>query len=405
MRPNADLELISMQRRRVVITGIGVLVPGGKGKEEFWEILKTSRAELAVSKERISEGERYRYSGLIKEVELEEVPPIVLKQTDIATRFAMSTALMAIKDAELSLDEGLLSELGYFFGTELGGLSYAETEYRNYVERGFRYLSPYLSIGMFYSAPIGQLSIFLKTTGFSKTYCSGECSSSTAIGEAYRAILDAKAQVIIGGGYEKANTESSSLIYYYQDHLAYGDSAERIALSKPYNPESTGMLLSDGAGMVVMENYDYARSRNAYIYGEIVGFQQGFAVKNNPEVIKRVIWDALMEANLKPEEICYIHGSGLGLPVWDQLEIDTINEIFGEKVLFGSPGTMFGNTLGALGALELISSILSLENGKFCIYPNNEKVATPKEALLNILILTRGLDGNVVALIVKRECV
>jgi 3-oxoacyl-[acyl-carrier-protein] synthase II len=405
MRPNADRELILMERRRVAITGIGVLTPGGKGKAEFWESLKQSRTELAVSQERVSGSERYRYSGLIKEVELDEVPPIVLKQTDIATRFAMATALMAIKDAGLAIDESLAGELGYFFGTELGGLSYAETEYRNYVEKGFRYLSPYLSIGMFYSAPIGQLSIFLKTTGFSKTYCSGECSSSMAIGEAYRTILDEKARVIIGGGYEKANTESSSLIYYYQDYLAYGDSAKRISVSKPYHSESTGMLLSDGAGMVVMENYDYALSRNAYIYGEIAGFQQGFAVKNDPEVIKRVIQDALREANLKPEEICYIHGSGLGLPFWDRLEIDTIKEIFGEQVLFGSPGTMPGNTLGALGALELITVILSSENSQLYVFPDHEKVAISKDALLNILILTRGLDGNVAVLIFRRECV
>ncbi|HEX9058931.1 MAG TPA: beta-ketoacyl synthase N-terminal-like domain-containing protein, partial [Clostridia bacterium] len=211
-----------MYNNRVVITGIGVSLPEVSGKSDFWNSIMNKTYNFTVTREKVDNTEKYRYSGQLESVDLTGVPPIIIKQADIATQFALSTVLMALDDANIKPDDAVVKDIGFFFGTELGGLKFAEIEYSKYVEKGYRYISPYLSIGMFYSAPIGQLSIILGAKGFSKTYCSGECSGSTAIGEAYRVIKDGLAKIIVSGGYEKSNTLSSNLIYHDKNLLACG---------------------------------------------------------------------------------------------------------------------------------------------------------------------------------------
>lgn len=392
-----------MKKKRVVITGIGILAPGVRSKLELINAIKQNDYQLSVVEDKISDFHRYRYGGAIDDLALEGIPPIVIKQADLATQYAMFTSLKAIEDSRVILNEDILKELGFFFGTELGGLSFAECEYRNFSERGFRYMSPYLSIGMFYSAAIGHLSIQTKAKGFSKTYCSGECSSSMAIGEAYRTIQDGQAKVLIAGGYEKANTESSCLIYYSDNKLAYGKSKEELQVPVPYDSQNNGMILSDGAGMIQLEDYDFALSRDAHIYGEVIAYKQGFSHENDLQIIKNTILSAIEEACIEVQDISYIHGSGLGMRDWDQIDIAVINEIFGKCSDLGAPGNTFGNTLGALGALQVICSTLQL-NGELESYIFSTEHKNRQDICKRYaLILSRSMDGNIVVLIISKN--
>jgi 3-oxoacyl-[acyl-carrier-protein] synthase II len=390
-----------MNKNRVVVTGLGVLLKDVNGKEECWSKILKGKQDFDIIDEVVNGLKLYRYIGKISNFELKDCSPIVLKQTDDAIQYAMYAAKMALKDSNLELNNELLDEMGLFFGSELGGLTYAENEYKNIVENGYRYLSPYLTIGHFYSAPIGQLSIELKIKGYSKTYCNGECSSSIAIGEAYRTISDDLAKVIVSGGFDKADTNVVALIYNSTEKLAFSKSMDHIPENIPYGDKNGGIVISSGSSALVLEEYEYAKSRNAHIYCEIKAFQQGFSDKDDIRVLKNIIFSALNEANIKEKDITYVHGSAYGLAEHDKNELEILKGIFGNEIIIGCPGSIFGNTLGAFGSTQMVASILAIENNKYPFYKNdyfNHKYKNTKY----ILVLTRSLEGDITVIILKK---
>lgn len=393
-----------MVKNRVALSGISIMGQNVSTKDDLWGAISVKNPNWNIVKEKINGSVTYRNSGSIENFNtVGYFPPIMAKQADIATQYAIVSSMQALNDAGIEITEDNADDIGLFMGTEWGGFSYAEKEYRNYVNRGFRYLSPYLCIGMFFSAPIGQLSILLKLKGYCKTYVAGECSSSIAIGEAYRRIKQNQARVIVAGGYDKNNTESSTMVYHSKGALATGSSQVAISKSVPYAEDSQGMILSDGVGMVVLQNWDDAIKNSAKIYGEIVGFSQGFSSDQNEDDLKYIINTALDDAGIPSKNIDYIHGSGMGIPEWDSIEKEVIQKIFGESAVWGAPGSNLGNSLGAYGVTSLISSLECLNKESFITYNGNIISINPEKSVLNILVLTRSLEGTISVLVVRKD--
>jgi 3-oxoacyl-[acyl-carrier-protein] synthase II len=283
-------------------------------------------------------------------------------------------------------------------------MSYAEIEYSKLLKRGYRYLSPYLVIGMFFSALIGQISILLKQTGISKTFVAGEASSLIALGEAVNNIKMGNAEYIFAGGYEKANTETSGMVYIEQgiaDCTVKDVSGSQGSKGPGIYPQNgSHMILSDGACAMLLEKEETALQRNITPYGEIIGFAQGFSTKDDDTVVRDVIFRSLENAEITVRDVNFVHGSLFRIKEFDAIEEKCIAEIFPDSTVYGSPASQFGNSLGAYGSLSTAISVFAMCNGYF-YNTKLEKIPLPGDNIHGI-ILARGIDGNVASLVVKK---
>lgn len=358
----------------IVITGLGVLLQDVEGKEDFLHKINNKTINLTKISEYIDSKEIYRMAGIINDVNIIEIKPIVLRQMDIATKIGVKASLLSLNDSDISKED--YEDIGIFMGTDLGGESFAEDEYIKYIDKGYKFLSPYLTISMFFSAVVGQLSILLGAKGFSKTYCAGECSSSIAIGEAYNSLLCSNNVKIIAGGYEKANTKISSEIYYYNNLLDYSENSN-LELK-------TNNVLSDGAGAVVLEKKENAIKRGAKIYGSIKGFAQGFSKDNDKKLLEFLINKVIKDSGINKEDIKYMDYNMYSI---NEGEVRNLHEIMGNKIEINNLLHEIGNTIGANGSLQVISILINkqiIENGF-------------------ALVITRSVEGNVTALLVEKN--
>lgn len=362
-----------MYKGKTVITGLGIKIGDIDEKEEFKKIIDDDNEVFKFTEvqEKINDKKINRKAGLINEVSISEIKPIVLRQIDIASKIGIKSALVSLKDSKL--DNEKYEKMGIFMGTEFGGATFAEDECEKFIDNGYKKLSPYLTISMFFSAVIGQLSIYTHAEGFCKTFCAGECSSIIAIGQAYESIVEEKNELAIAGGYEKANTKKTSITYYFSNNLD-------MNIGSKVNYEK---VLTDGAGTLVLEKEEDVQKRNAKVYGYIRGYRQGFSRKNNKELLNVLIEDVLKSAGISKSDIGYIDYNMFNS---NKEEVGNLREIVGNDIKIGNLSYKVGNTIGATGSIQCISSLLSksIENG--CL----------------ILIITRSIEGNITILFMEK---
>lgn len=356
--------------RRVVITGIGVISPNGIGKDAFWQALEEGKSGISKVSRFDTSIFPASLAGEVKDFNpLDFMPAKKIQRTDRSTHFVIAATSMAIKDARLELTRKIKEEANVLIGTALSGhLSYIE-QLRIYFTKGYQSVSPFAAVSCFIDACSGQLSIFFGLKGPTETICAGCASSSNAIIEAYKRIKTKETDICIAGGTDAPIAEDIYCGFCQAGVLSQKDSSA----PSPFDKNRDGTVLSEGAGIVILEELNHALSRNApHIYGEIIGYgmttdaYQMAGIEPTGEQRIRAIKLALRSAGVQPEDINYISAHGTGTVLNDANESKIIKEVFGKhaySIPVSSIKSMIGHTQGAAGALEVISCLMALNKG------------------------------------------
>ena len=362
--------------RRVVVTGMGIVAPSGVGKTDFWNNMREGTSFISpISK---FDASRYpsRIAGEVKEFNYPDVfSKRLLKKLDRFSHMALVATDLALKDGKVELAEEDLNRVGVFVGNALGGWEYAETELRDLYVEGLEGVSPYQATAWFPAAPQGQISIHYGIKGYSKTVISDRASSLMALGYAARTIKKGGVDMVLAGGTEAPITPYALLCCNTSGVLSTRNE-EAASAYRPFDGTRDGFVVGEGAGIVVLEEMDHALERGAHIYGEIVGYAtncDGYhRIDFDPEgdQLARAIKTALHESRVSSREVDYICADGDATEDGDRSETRAVKKVFGKeayKIPISAPKSMTGNLLGASGAVDLITTLLSMEHS--CILP------------------------------------
>lgn len=357
--------------RRVVITGIGVISPIGSDKESFWENLVAGNS--GISKVESFDVSRYpcRIAGEIKDFDpTGHMEKKEAKRVDRFTQLGVAAALQAWKDSGLDQLQLNKEEIGVLVGSGIGGIQTMEEQHRILSEKGPRRVSPFFIPALIANMASGYISILLGLKGPNSTVVTACASSTHSVGDAWHIIKRGDAEIMLAGGAEAT-----------LGHLAFAGFSSARALStrndeperasRPFDKKRDGFVMGEGAGVLILETLDHAMDRGAQIYGEIAGYGMSgdgyHMTAPDPEGRGAFLsmQRALKSAALKPEMIDYINAHGTSTEFNDKIETKAIRDLFGDhayRLAISSTKSMTGHLLGAAGAVELIATLLILEN-------------------------------------------
>jgi 3-oxoacyl-[acyl-carrier-protein] synthase II len=359
--------------RRVVITGIGAVSPCGLDTETTWHSVKEGKSGIA----RISLFDPTEYASQIAgeckgfDAEL-YVPKRDVRSMDRFIHLAMGAAEMTMRTANIGDDEALKLRTGTLIGVGIGGLGYIESMAKVLAAKGPGRISPYFIPGTISNLAPGQVSMKYKLKGVSYTNTSACSSGAHAIGEAFRTIVRGELDACVAGGAEAAITPLGVGGFAAMRALSKRNDAPEKA-SRPWDKGRDGFIISEGAGLLFMEEREHAIKRGAPIYAEIVGYGASADAHHltqpapEGEGAQRAMNAALADAKLAADAIDYVNAHGTSTPVGDLLELQAIRAVFGAHAQKGlwvsSTKSMTGHLLGAAGGLEAVFSVLALHEG------------------------------------------
>ncbi|MCJ7508001.1 MAG: beta-ketoacyl-ACP synthase II [candidate division Zixibacteria bacterium] len=359
-----------MEKRRVVITGIGVVAPNGIGIENFWDSVVHGRSGI----KKISHFNPSSYPSQIAG-EVNDFNPLnymslkSARRMDRFSQFAVACSRMALDDARLEINKSNSDKIGIALGSALGGIPNAEEQHSIFLEKGLKRVDPLLATKLFLGASTSQVSIELGINGHSNTIA-GACSVGTdSIGYAYDAIKNNFADIMVTGGSEAPLAPLTFGAFCLIGALSTRN-GDPTRASRPFDIERDGFVMSEGAGILILEDLENALERGISIYAEVLSYATTNDAYNmvqplpDGEQAKRAIQLALQNAGIKPNDVDYINAHGTSTPLNDKIETTIIKEIFGEyayKIPISSIKSMIGHTLGAAGAIEAIASVLTIK--------------------------------------------
>jgi len=360
-------------RRRVVVTGMGVVSPLGKIVKEFWEALLSAKNGIKLIDRFDVSQFPTKIAGLIDDFHPEErIDPKELKRMDLVTQYALYATYEAILDAGLSEGKFDPYRAGVIFSSGIGGIKTLEEEVIKLKEQGPRRVSPFLVPMMIVDITPGHISMRYGFKGPNYSVVSACASSAHAIGDAYRLIKYGDADIVISGGAEAPITPIGLAGFCSMRALSTRNDEPEKA-SRPFDKERDGFVMAEGAGAVVLEELEHALKRGAKIYAEVVGYgatadayhitaphPEGEGAVNSMRL-------AIEEAGISPEEVSYINAHGTSTQLNDAAETKAIKKLFGEyayKIPVSSTKSMTGHLLGAAGAVEFIATVMSVYTDK-----------------------------------------
>jgi 3-oxoacyl-[acyl-carrier-protein] synthase II len=359
-------------KRRVVVTGIGMISPLGVGNEPTWQALLEGRSGI----DRITKFDAAQFAcriaGEVRDFKPEDwIEKKEVKKSDTFIHYAIAAAQMAVDDAKFDSKSEDSDRVGVIIGSGIGGLPLIEEMHQKMLERGPSRISPFFIPGLIVNLASGQVSIRFGCKGPSSAPATACATGAHAIGDAYKIIQRDEADVMFAGGSEAVITP-----------LAVGGFAAMRALStrnddparasRPFDLNRDGFVMGEGSGVLLIEEREHALARGAKIYCEIAGYgmsSDAFHITSPAEDgsgMMRVMQRALKDANLPPESIDYINAHGTSTPVGDKTETVAIKRVFGEhakKVAVSSTKSMTGHLLGAAGGLESAIAAKVVETG------------------------------------------
>jgi len=358
-------------KRRVVVTGLGVVAPNGIGKDEFWKSLKEGKSGI----NKITRFDASTYSSQVAgEVDnfdpLDYMDPKTAKRMDRFSQFALACAKMAMEDAGLEVNDNHNGNVGVVSGSALGGMPYAESQHAIFMEKGLRRIDPLLATKLFPGEAASQISIQLNARGPAYTVSTACASGLDAIGLAFSLIKNGTMDVVVVGGAEAPLAPLTFGAFCNVRALSRANQNPQSAC-KPFDVERDGFIMSEGGGFMVLEELGHAVRRDARIYAELMGFgatsDAYHMTKTNPEGsgATSAINLALSEADLDPLSIEYVNAHGSSTPQNDEVETVVIKKVFNDyayKLPISSNKSMTGHSLGAAGAIEVIASVLTIKN-------------------------------------------
>ena len=409
-------------RRRVVVTGIGLVTPLGVGTEATWQALLAGRSGVGPITQFDASQFAARIAAEVKGFDpLNWVEKKELKKMDRFIQFALAAADLAIKDSGLRIDPAKAEDVGVCIGSGIGGFATIEKEHRTLLEQGPRKISPFFIPAVIVNLAAGWVSIRTGAKGPNLALCTACTTSAHAVGESLRLIQHGDADAMIAGGSEAAITPLAVGGFAAMRALSTrNDEPERA--SRPFDVDRDGFVMGEGSGILVLEELEAARARGARIHCEIVGYGMSgdayhiSAPCEDGDGARRVMARALKDAGVEPSVVDYVNVHGTSTPAGDTIEVAALKGVFGEhatRVAISSTKSMTGHLLGASGAVEAGISALALRDGMIpptinldnpdpacdldCV-PHTARKADVRYALSNSF----GFGGTNGALVLKR---
>ncbi len=355
--------------RRVVITGLGVISPLGNDPQELFKNLLAGRSGIGrlqtpfAEKLSICIGAQVDFDGALF------FPPGRLKILDRVSQLALSAAAQAVTNAGLVFQGGDDPRCGVYLGTGMGGAETTDGGYAILYREGSERLPPFTVVMTMNNAPAAWIALEYGLTGPCLTYSTACSSSAVAVGEAYRQIALGRIDAALAGGSEAPLTYGTMKAWEALRTLALEDPENPAASCKPFSKNRTGLVLGEGAAIVVLEDLERARSRAVPVHAELVGYSQTTDVAHitRPSLAGQAhaLRSALEDSKMEPEEIDYINAHGTATSQNDAVETAAIKAAFGRRsyeIPISSTKSMHGHLLGAAGAMELIVAIMSLKH-------------------------------------------
>lgn len=371
-----------MQPRRVVITGIGVVTPIGTGKERFWDALMEGRSGVRTIQSFDPAPFPTRIAAEISDFDpLHYLDRKEAKRNDRFVQFAIAATQLALADAGFGITRDNADRVGVAIGSGIGGAATWEQQYRTLLERGPDRVSPFFIPMLISNMAAGVVSIRTGARGPNTAVVTACATGANAIGDAFKIIQRGDADTMIAGGTEAAITSMSIAGFCAMKAMSErNDEPERA--SRPFDADRDGFVMGEGAGIVILEELEQAKSRGAPIYCELLGYGMSSDAHHitmpDPEGdgAARAMLACLRDAGLRPDEIDYINAHGTGTPYNDKFETMAIKRVFGGhayRLAVSSTKSMIGHLLGAAGGVELIVCALAIHHGGLPPTINNEK--------------------------------
>ena len=408
-------------KRRVVITGMGAVSPIGNTAEEMWQSAREGRCGIGPITHFDTTNHKVKLAGEVKDLDFTPyLDKKELRRMDLFSQYAMVAAIQAWRDSGLDYEKIDPTRFGVDISSGIGGINTIETEYERGREKGFDRVSPFFVPMDISNLAAGNVAIKLGAKGMCTCVVTACAGGSNAIGDAFRMIRDGYQELMLAGGSEAAITKLAIGGFTSMKALCESDDPTRASI--PFDAERSGFVMGEGAGMLVLEEYEHAKARGAKIYAEVAGYGANCDAHHITAPAPggaggaACMAQALADARMKPEEVGYINAHGTSTHMNDACETAAIHTTFGDhaaRLAVSSTKSMTGHLLGAAGAVEAIFTAMALVEGYLpatigyqvpdpaCdldIVPNQGRKADIKAALSNSL----GFGGHNACIVLKK---
>jgi len=364
-------EEIALSRRRVVVTGLGMLSPLGADVPSSWQGVLAGRSGIALLEHMDLSAYSTRFGGAVKGFDVEQYLSLKeARKLDLFIQYGLAASFQAVRDSGLEITDANRERIGVAMGSGIGGLTNIENNCKSLIEQGPRRISPFFVPGSIINMISGFLSIHLGIQGPNYALATACTTGTHCIGMAARNIAYGEADAMVAGGAEMAACGLGIGGFGAARALSTRNDDPARA-SRPWDKGRDGFVLSDGAGALVLEELEHAKARGATIYAELVGFGMSgdaFHMTSPPENgagAARCMQNALRDAGLNVDQVQYINAHGTSTPTGDLAEVAALKSVFGDsayRLSVSSTKSMTGHLLGAAGAVEAIFSVLAIRD-------------------------------------------
>jgi 3-oxoacyl-[acyl-carrier-protein] synthase II len=356
--------------RRVVVTGVGVVSPLGTGNQKNWDALVSGTSGIGHITRFDASQMPVKIAGEVKDFVAEDfIDKKEIKKMDLFIQYALAASQFAMEDSGLVIDDTNAERVGVLVGAGLGGLPTIEKYHSAFLEGGYKKISPFFIPMLIINLAPGHISIKFGAKGPNISSVSACATSTHSIGDAYHIIKRGDADAMIAGGTESTVTPLGIGGFAVMKALSDRNDDPQAA-SRPFEKNRDGFVLGEGAGIVILEEYEAAKKRGAKIYAEVVGYgltgdaYHLTAPAPGGEGAARCMRMALNNAGVNSEQVSYINAHGTSTPMNDLYETMAIKSVFGTsagKVMVSSTKSMTGHALGAAGGLEAVFTMMAME--------------------------------------------
>ncbi|WP_425393857.1 beta-ketoacyl-ACP synthase II [Caryophanon latum] len=359
-------------KRRVVVTGVGAVTPVGNTAKETWSAVLAGKSGVGPLTRLDAEQFPAKVAAEVKDFSIENwIDKKEARKMDRFTQFALGAAIEAVADAKLDINEHNAARVGVWIGSGIGGMETFEQQFRTFLDRGVRRVSPFFVPMMIPDMASGQVSIHFGAKGINSCSVTACASGTNSIGDAFKVIERGDADVMITGGAEAPITTMAVAGFCASTALSFN--TDIATASRPFDKNRDGFVIGEGAGIVILEEYEHAIARGATIYAEVLGYGATgdayhiTAPAPEGEGAARAMAQALADGGVAPEQVGYINAHGTSTPYNDLYETQAIKSVFSEhayNLAVSSTKSMTGHLLGAAGGIEAIFTVLALKEGK-----------------------------------------
>lgn len=383
---------MNTNKRRVVVTGMGIISPVGVGAKEFWNSLLEGKSGISTIENISLEGHTVHIAGEVKNFdEISTLDPKESRRMDRYTQFALMAAEEAVKDSGVTTENTDPYRFGVIVGSAAGGFDTFEKQHHTIIERGPSKCSPFTVPMIISDMGAGRISMKYGAKGLNKAIVTACATSAHCIGDAFRSIQYNDADVIIAGGAEAVITRLGIGAFTSARTLSKRND-EPTKASRPYDKDRDGFVMSEGSAILVLEELEHAKKRGARIYAEVVGYGQTadaydiVAPDPSGQGAAKAMEFAVKDADIDPKEVGYVNSHGTSTGLGDAAESKAIAQVFGDldvnpDLKVSSTKSMHGHMLGATGAAESIACIMALREG---IVPPTINLDNQDECVANL---------------------